>query len=77
MAQPARAPANASTSPRKSSETDDAEPAAPQSRLAWLLGWVVTPTLFFGGIFLAGAYVGANHPDGWVSSSVRWVAGLF
>jgi hypothetical protein len=38
---------------------------------------VVTPTLFFGGIFLAGAYVGANHPDGWVTGSVRWVAGLF
>ena len=70
MAQPTRLPANASSS-------DDAESAAPQSRLAWLLGWVVTPPLFFGAIFLAGAYVGANHPDGWVTSSVRWVVGLF
>ena len=77
MAQLVRAPANASTSPKKSSEPDDAEPAGPQSRLAWLLGWVVTPTLFFGGIFVAGAYVGANHPDGWVTSSVRWVTHMF
>jgi len=74
MAQPARAPVN---SPKKSPEPDELESAAPQSRLAWLLGWVVTPSLFFGGIFLAGAYVGANHPDGWVTGSVRWVAGLF
>ncbi len=74
MAQPARVPAN---SPKKSPDVEEGESAAPQSRLAWLLGWVVTPTLFFGGIFLAGAYVGANHPDGWVTGSVRWVAGLF
>ena len=74
MAQPARVPAN---SPKKSPDVEEAESAAPQSRLAWLHGWVVTPTLFFGGIFLAGAYVGANHPDGWVTGSVRWVAGLF
>lgn len=75
MAQPARAPTN--PAPKKPAESDEAESAAPQSRLAWLLGWVVTPTLFFGGIFLAGAYVGANHPDGWVTGSVRWVVGLF
>jgi hypothetical protein len=74
MAQPARVPAN---SPKKPLDSEEAESAAPQSRLSWLLGWVVTPTLFFGGIFLAGAYVGANHPDGWVTGSVRWVTGLF
>lgn len=74
MAQPARVPAN---SPKKSAEPDEAESAGPQSRLGWLLGWVVTPTLFFGGIFLAGAYVGANHPDGWVTGSVRWLVHLF
>jgi len=76
MAQPTRLPVNAPGA-KKSPESDDAESAGSQSRLGWLLGWVVTPTLFFGGIFLAGAYVGANHPDGWVTGSVRWVAGLF
>ena len=74
MAQPVRVPAN---SPKKSPDVEEVESSGPQSRLGWLLGWVVTPTLFFGGIFLAGAYVGANHPDGWVTGSVRWVAGLF
>ena len=53
------------------------EPEEPTSRVRWLLGWVVSPTLFFGGIFLGGAYVGANHPEGWVTRSVLWVAGVF
>ncbi len=49
----------------------------PISRVRWLLGWVLTPSLFFGGIFLGGVYLGANHPDGWVTRTVTWVAGVF
>lgn len=74
MAQPAR-PANMSK--KQPAEPAPVEPEAPVSRVRWLLGWVVTPSLFFGGIFLGGVYLGANHPDGWVAGSVMWVAGLF
>lgn len=55
----------------------EVEPEQPTSRVKWLLGWVLSPTLFFGGIFLGGAYLGANHPEGWVTRSVLWVAGVF
>jgi len=55
----------------------EAPPEQPTSRVKWLLGWVLSPTLFFGGIFLGGAYLGANHPEGWVTRSVLWVAGVF
>ena len=72
MAQPPRnAPAPASKQPA----TVEAE--EPTSRLRWLLGWVVSPSLFFGGIFLGGVYLGANHPEGWVTRTVTWVAGVF
>ena len=71
MAQPARTPAN---QPKKVEEVAAEEPT---SRLRWLLGWVVTPLLFFGAIFVGGVYVGANHPDVWISSLVRWLTGLF
>ena len=30
-----------------------------------------------GGIFVGGVYVGANHPESWVSEAVAWIAGLF
>lgn len=72
MAQPAR-----TAVPAKKPPAEDVEPEAPQSRLAWVLGWVVSPTLFFGTIFLGGVYVGANHPDGWVTRAVLWIGGLF
>lgn len=52
------------------------EPEEPQSRLAWALGWVVIPGLLFGGLFLGGVYVGANHHDGWIASAVMWLIGL-
>lgn len=71
MAQPPRPPANLSKQAPAAAEDP------PTSRLGWFLGWVVTPTLFFGAIFLGGAYVGANNPDAWVTRSVIWVAGLF
>ncbi len=71
MAQPARTPA---TQPKK---VEEVAPEEPTSRVRWLLGWVVTPLLFFGAIFLGGVYLGANHPDNWLSNAVRWFAGLF
>lgn len=75
MAQPARTPANLSKKPP--ADVAEVEPEGPTSRVRWLLGWIVTPSLFFGGIFLGGVYLGANHPDGWVTRFVLWVAGLF
>ena len=69
MAQPAR------PAPQKQPPPEVAE--APTTRLAWILGWVVSPLLFFGGIFLGGVYVGANHPQGWIASVVLWFTGLF
>jgi hypothetical protein len=71
MAQPARMP----VPPPKQPAPVEAE--APTSRLAWVLGWVVVPLLFFGGIFLGGVYLGANHPDGWITRAVLWFTGLF
>jgi len=74
MAQLARTPAAPA---KKSPPAEDVEAEAPPSRLAWVLGWVVTPSLFFGGIFLGGVYLGANRPDGYIASGVMWIAGLF
>ncbi len=71
MAQPPRSPANA---PKQAPVP---APEEPTSRVRWLLGWVVTPILFFGGIFVGGAYLGANHPDASITRGVMWVAGLF
>ena len=72
MAQPPRPPP---ASPPKQALATPEHP--PSSRIGWVLGWVVTPTLFFGAIFLGGAYVGANNPEAWVTRSVMWVVNLF
>ena len=78
MAQPARPPANLSKKPSAEPVSAEVgEPEAPISGVRWLLGWIVTPSLFFGGIFLGGVYLGANRPEGWVTRFVLWVAGLF
>lgn len=69
MAQPAR--------PSVPQKQPPEEAEARTTRLAWALGWIVTPLLFFGGIFLGGVYVGANHPEGWIASIVLWFTGLF
>lgn len=71
MAQPTRVPAG-KPAPKK-----EAEAEAPQSRLSWLLGWVIVPGLLFGLLMLAGVYVGANHPDSWVTRAILWIAGWF
>jgi len=74
MAQPPRnVPAPASKKPA----VPEVEAEEPTSRLRWLLGWVVSPSLFFGGIFLGGVYLGANRPEGWVTRTVTWVVGVF
>lgn len=52
------------------------EPEAPQSKLSWILGWVVIPGLLFGGLFVGGVYVGANNHDGWIARAVMWLIGL-
>lgn len=70
MAQPARPPVSQKQPPPEQAE-------APTTRLAWVLGWIVTPLIFFGGIFLGGVYVGANHPDVWITSIVVWITSLF
>lgn len=77
MAQPARPPVNLSKKPPAEPARVEAEAEAPVSRLGWVLGWIVTPALFFGGIFLGGVYLGANRPDGWVTRFVLWFVGLF
>jgi hypothetical protein len=44
---------------------------------SWLLGWVIGPGVVVLGILTAGAYVGANHPESWVTRLVNWTVGLF
>jgi hypothetical protein len=75
MAQPVR------NLPKKAPEkapvpAPGAEAEPPQSRLSWILGWIVVPGLLFGGLFVGGVYVGANHHDGWIASAVMWLIGL-
>jgi hypothetical protein len=77
MAQTVRTPANPSKKPPAEPARVEPEAEVPISRLRWLLGWIVTPSLFFGGIFLGGVYLGANRPDGWVTRFVMWFVGLF
>jgi len=51
------------------------EPSAPKSKVAWILGWVVTPGVILGGIFTSGIYVGANLEESWVTRGVVWLFG--
>lgn len=53
------------------------ESQAKTSPLAWILGWIMVPGLVLASIVGSGAYVGANHPDAWVTRAVLWIAGLF
>lgn len=47
------------------------------STLGWVIGWIMVPGLVLATIVGSGAYVGANHPESWVTRGVVWVAGLF
>lgn len=47
------------------------------SRASWIAGWVIGPGLIVLGILTAGLYVGANHPDSWITRLVNWVVALF
>ena len=47
------------------------------SRAAWIAGWVIGPGLIVLGILTAGLYVGANHPESWVTRLVNWTVALF
>ena len=42
-----------------------------------ILGWVIGPGAIVLGILTAGAYVGANHSDSWVTRLVNWTVALF
>jgi hypothetical protein len=53
------------------------EPVKPEGRLAWLVGWILVPSVLIGGIFLGGAILGAHRPEGWFARSVMWVASLW
>jgi hypothetical protein len=81
-------PAKSSSSPSSSSAPSrptstkpadpDTEPTAKRSRkrsgkLRWLLGWVVTPLLLLGALFLAGVHVGARYPEMWLSRTTLWM----
>jgi hypothetical protein len=82
MPEPSKPTAVATRAPAKVAPTKPApEPAAdggePTGRFAWFLGWVVVPGTVVGGIFGAGALLGAHRPEGWFAKSVIWVVGLF
>lgn len=47
--------------------------AAPRSWLGWIVGWVLTPIVCLTAIVGGGVYVGANHPDAWLSQAVAWL----
>jgi hypothetical protein len=55
-------------------EGDDARP---RSWKRWVLGWIVLPGSFVGGVVLAGALVGAHYSESWFARLVSWVVGLF
>ncbi len=75
---PAKPTATKSGAVAKSSgnAVEAAPPAAPTSRLGWILGWIVAPAALIGAIYGGGVILGAHHPDGWFARSVMWVAGL-
>ena len=45
-------------------------------RASWILGWVIGPGLIVLGILTAGLYVGANHPESWITRVVNWTVAL-
>ncbi len=61
---------------RDAPASGDAEADGPRES-SWLLGWVIGPGIIVLGILTAGAYVGANHSDSWVTRLVNWAVALF
>lgn len=74
---PAKRPPAAAA--RAGTDTPEAggEPPKSEGRLAWLVGWVLVPSVLVGGIFLGGAVLGAHRPEGWFARSVMWIASLW
>ncbi len=50
-------------------------PDASPSRIGWIVGWVVAPSVILGSLFLGGVYVGANSPEFWMTRAVMWLFG--
>ncbi|MEZ4454501.1 MAG: hypothetical protein R3B09_33930 [Nannocystaceae bacterium] len=63
--------------PARQPQPAEGEETEPRSRLGWFLGWIMVPGLVLALIVGSGAYVGANHPESWVTRAVLWLAGLF
>lgn len=78
-AKPAPAkPAAAAAGAKQSTAVAVPEGEAPkESRLGWILGWIVLPGTVVGGIFGGGVLLGAHNHDGWFASAVMWFVNLF
>ena len=48
-----------------------------ESRLSWVVGWVLVPSTVIGVIFGGGALFGAHLHDSWYTRLVVWVVELF
>lgn len=55
----------------------DGEEKAPESRAAWLMGWVIGPGAVLGLIFGGGVLLGAHLHESWFARLVMWTVGLF
>ncbi len=76
-AKPASKPAAAAAKASTAVAVPEGEAPQKESRLGWILGWVVLPGLVVGGIFGGGVVLGAHDHDGWFAGAVMWVVGLF
>lgn len=63
--------------PADAKAADGEEEDAPESKLRWILGWIVVPGVVLGGIFGLGVHLGANYPESWFTRFVLWVVELF
>jgi hypothetical protein len=77
-AKPASGKAAAKSAPAAGTAIAVPEGEAPkESKLGWILGWIVLPGTVIGGIFGGGVLLGAHNHDGWFARAVMWVVGLF
>ena len=49
----------------------------PPSRLSWVVGWVMVPSVVIGVIFGSGVLVGVHMHDSWFTRLIVWVVELF